>query len=92
MCTSAHYDTIGLPVFHVNCFLSFWQISLHVVWALKEWRGAKSLSGGFDGLVTRFLQFSGNTDVSLRDEDATDTRIEQLERMEEALSFKTVTL
>lgn len=93
MCTSAHYDTMGLPVFHVNCFLSLWRITLHVVWALKEWRGAKSLSGGFDGLVTRFLHFSGNTDVLLRDEDATDTRIEQLEKDGRGFTFqKTVTV
>lgn len=84
---------MGLPVFHVNCFLSLWRITLHVVWALKEWRGAKSLSGGFDGLVTRFLHFSGNTDVFLRDEDATDTRIEQLEKDGRGFTFqKTVTV
>lgn len=93
VCTSARYDTTGLPVFHVNRFLSFWRISLHVVWALQEWRGAKSLSGGFDGLVTRFSHFSGNTDVLLRDEDATDTRIEQLEKDGRGFTFqKTVTI
>lgn len=90
MCTSAHYGTEGLPVFHVNCFLSFWRITLHVVWALKEWRGAKSLSGGFDGLVTRFLHFSGNTDVLLRDEDSTDTRIEQLEKDGRGFTFQKI--
>lgn len=63
---------------HANCFHSFSQISLHVVWALKEGSSDKSLSGWFDGAVTRL--FSGNTDVLWRDVDATDTRTEQLEK------------
>lgn len=80
-------------MFHVNCFLSFWRISFHVVRALRERRGAKPLSGGFDGLVMRFLYFSGNTDVLFTDEDASDIVIEQLERDGRGFTFqKTVTV
>lgn len=54
---------------------------------------AKSLSGGFDWLVTPFSHFSGNTDVLLKDEDATDTRIEQLEKYGLGFTFqKTVAI
>lgn len=91
VCTSARYDKIGLPVFHVNCPRRLEKHSPCCV-SFKGMRGAKSLRGGFDGLVTRFLHFSGNTDVLLRDEDATDTRIEQLERDEGGFTFqKTLT-
>lgn len=49
--------------------------------------------GVLDGLVTQFIHFSGNTDVLLRDEDAADTRIEQLEKDGRGFTFqKTATV
>lgn len=42
--------------------------------------GETGVGGGVDGLVKRLFHFSGNTDVLLRDEDATDTRVGQLEK------------
>lgn len=77
---SARCDKIGLPVFPVHCFFPLFKQCSPCCVSFRGSRGAKSLRGGFDGLVTRFLHFSGNTDVLLGDEDVTDTRVEQLEK------------
>lgn len=81
VCTSAHCDATGLPVLRVHCSLSLPGELLAMLCELYRTEGVLNPSVGvLDGLVTQFIHFSGNTDVLLRDEDAADTRIEQLEK------------